>query len=188
YSSTRGLGSYRALLADPERTLRRRTDYDQLTNFMQALFRDELVPFPVEPSPAGGYSMLVAVHLLPDSDLDVVLAELLPEWKTVGLTYTVVPALGSRHASPIDSEDFARLVRAIEEGHPGVAVGPYFLPWAATDSRFYREAGIPSYGFSPFLLTVTETMQISRPNERMQLPGYLRGVALYRKLIRELAG
>lgn len=132
--------------------------------------------------------MRVAVHLLPDAELDPVLAELVPAWKTGGLTYALQRDIGSRTASPIDTPLFAQLVRAIEEAHPGVPVGPYFLPWAATDSRFYRERGIPSYGYSPFLLTVTETMQTGRPNERMQLPGYLRGVELYRKLIRELAG
>ena len=188
YASTRGLGNYRALLAQPERTIRRRSDYDQLSNFMQALFRNEIVAFPPEESAAGGFSMRVAVHLLPDAELDPVLAELVPAWKTGGLTYALQRDIGSRTASPIDTPLFAQLVRAIEEAHPGVPVGPYFLPWAATDSRFYRERGIPSYGYSPFLLTVTETMQTGRPNERMQLPGYLRGVELYRKLIRELAG
>ncbi|MEZ5313269.1 MAG: hypothetical protein R2862_06225 [Thermoanaerobaculia bacterium] len=188
YASTRGLGNYRALLAQPERTIRRRSDYDQLSNFMQALFRNEIVAFPPEESAAGGFSMRVAVHLLPDAELEPVLAELVPAWKTGGLTYVLQRDIGSRTASPIDTPLFAQLVRAIEEAHPGVPVGPYFLPWAATDSRFYRERGIPSYGYSPFLLTVTETMQTGRPNERMQLPGYLRGVELYRKLIRELAG
>lgn len=188
YAATRGLGNYRAFLAKPEQTVRRRSEYDQLSNFMQALFRNEIVAFPPEESPAGGFTMRVAVHLLPQAELDPVLAELVPDWKTVGLSYTLQPDLGSRAASPVDTPLFAQLVRAIEEAHPGVPVGPYFLPWAATDSRFYRERGIPSYGFSPFLLTVTETLQTGRPNERMQLPGYLRGIELYRKLIRELAG
>ena len=48
-------------------------------------------------------------------------------------------------------------------------------------------AGIPSYGFSPFLVTVTDTMGIARANERMPLPGFVQGVEIYRKLVRELA-
>ena len=70
--------------------------------------------------------------------------------------------------------------------HPGVAVGPYFLPWTATDSRYFRTAGIPSYGFSPFLISVTDTLQIGEPNERMQLPGFVAGVKLYRETVRRL--
>jgi acetylornithine deacetylase/succinyl-diaminopimelate desuccinylase-like protein len=77
--------------------------------------------------------------------------------------------------------------RAIRERYPDTVVGPYFLPWTATDSRFYRAAGIPSYGFSPFLITVTDTMGIARANERMPMPGFVQGVAIYRQLVRELA-
>ena len=62
-----------------------------------------------------------------------------------------------------------------------------FLPWTATDSRFYRTAGIASYGFSPFLIAVTDTMGIGRANERMPMPGFVQGVATYRQLVKELA-
>ncbi len=186
YAASRGLGSYRNLLAEPERIVRERPRYDRLTNFMRALFRNELVPFDVEPDPEGGFRLLVVVQLLPEAELDDVLAELLPEWKRLGIPFSVQPALGARSGSPVDSPDFRALVAAVRDVHPGVEVGPYFLPWTATDARFYREAGIPAYGFSPFLLAVTETLQIARPNERMQLPGFVRGVALYRALVRSL--
>ena len=96
--------------------------------------------------------------------------------------------LGARTPSPVDSADFRALERVIAEAYPETAVGPYFLPWTATDSRFFRAAGIPSYGFSPFLITVTDTMGIARANERMPMPGFVEGVAIYRKLIRRLAG
>ena len=77
--------------------------------------------------------------------------------------------------------------RGEQAEQPEVAVGPYFLPWTATDARFFRAAGLPTYGFSPFPLTVTETLQIALPNERMQLPAYVAGVALYRELVARLA-
>jgi hypothetical protein len=35
---------------------------------------------------------------------------------------------------------------------------------------------------------VTETLQMGLPNERMQLPAFLRGVEIYRELVRRLAG
>ncbi len=103
------------------------------------------------------------------------LAELLPDSLTTGTVYQIGEDLGGRTASPVDSADFLALQRAIEKAYPGTVVGPYFLPWTATDSRFWREAGIPSYGFSPFLVAVTDTMGIARANERMPLPGYRPG-------------
>ena len=125
---------------------------------MKALFRNELVPFPVEPDPAGGYRMRLFVHLLPEADRASVLADLLPESLTLGTTHHIGEDLGARAPSPVDSADFRVLQRVVEEHYPGTVVGPYFLPWTATDSRFYRAAGIPSYGFSPFLIAVTDTM------------------------------
>lgn len=187
YAASRGLGSYRQLLADPDRIVFERPRYDKLTNFMRALFRNEVVPFDVEEDPeGGGYSLTVGVQLLPEADLDTVLNELLPDWKWLGITRHVTRDLGSRASSPLDTREYRAMVESVRRDYPEVAVGPYFLPWTATDARFYREAGVPAYGFSPFLLTVTETLQIAKPNERMQLPGYLSGVARFRLLVEEL--
>ena len=187
YGPTRGLGSYQAWLADPPATLRNRPQFDRLTPFMKSLFRNELMPFAVEPDPAGGYRLRVFAHLLPEADRDAVLAELLPESVTLGTVFHIGEDAGARHASPVDSADFRALERAIAAQVPGTAVGPYFLPWTATDARFYRAAGIPSYGFSPFLIAVTDTMGIGRANERMPMPGFVQGVATYRQLVKELA-
>jgi hypothetical protein len=187
YAGSRGLGSYQALLSRPERIVANRAEYEKLTNFMQALFRDEVFPWEVEPSAGGGFELRVTLQLLPGSDFDEVVGELLPDWKGFGVARVVSAPPTGASASPTDSSLYSILVDAVLEEFPGVDVGPYFLPWAATDARFFRAAGIPAYGFSPFPLTVTETLQIGRPNERMQLPAYVRGVALYRKLIDRLA-
>ncbi len=132
--------------------------------------------------------MRVFAHLLPEADRAAVFRELLPDGLTLGAVHRIGEDLGARTPSPVDSADFRALERVIQEAYPETAVGPYFLPWTATDSRFFRAAGIPSYGFSPFLITVTDTMGIARANERMPMPGFVEGVAIYRKLIRQLAG
>ena len=89
-------------------------------------------------------------------------------------------------ASPTDSADFRTLAGAVGDAFPRAPVGPYFGPWAATDARLFRRAGIPSYGFSPFPVVVFDTVQIARPNERMQLPAFRAGVRLYRETVRRL--
>ena len=187
YGPTRGLGSFQAWLADSAATLRDPASFASLTPFMKALFRNELVPFPVDVDPTGGYRMRLFVHLLPEADRAPVLAELLPESLTLGMTYHVGEDIGARTPSPVDTQDFRALQRVVEEHYPGTVVGPYFLPWTATDSRFFRAAGIPSYGFSPFLVAVTDTMGVARANERLPLPGFVEGVAIYRQVVRELA-
>jgi hypothetical protein len=186
YGRTRGLGIYRELLAAPERLPLEMDRFERLTPFLQSLLRDEVVPFRIEPDPGGGWRLDVAVHLLPGSDLAPVLDRLLPAWKTAGLFATAPDERGARTASPLDSPEFRTVRDAISRHLPGVAVGPYFLPWAATDARYFRERGIPSYGVSPFAVMASETGGIAKPNERMQLPAYVRGVELYREIVRAL--
>jgi len=186
YSRTRGLDRYQQLLAEPDRIVADAARYAQLTSFMQSLFRDEVVPSEVTAEPDGSFLLRVSVHLLPDSDLAPVLEELLPEWKTFGVARVDLGERGARTASPVDTPLFAALEEAVRSAHPEAPVGPYFLPWTATDSRFFRAAGIPSYGFSPFLIAVSDTLQIGKPNERMQLPGFVGGLRLYRNAVLRL--
>jgi len=164
---------------DPDR-------FGGLSPFLQALFRDELFPFQVQREADGGFSLTVWFHLLPDSDLATVRSELLPDWQSFGIAASPIVELASGPASPLDHPDVVAIEDAVRERFPGVPVGPYFLPWAATDSRLFRARGIPSYGFSPFPVVVFDTLQIAKANERMQLPAFRAGIALYRETIRRL--
>ena len=74
----------------------------------------------------------------------------------------------------------------MRDEYPDAPAGPYFLAWTATDARFFRVAGVPTYGFSPFLIMNTDTLQVDRANERFALPGYVEGVELYEELVRRL--
>ena len=130
--------------------------------------------------------MRIVAQVLPASDPSRVLAELLPEGLLHGVAATEVEFPTPGAVSPLDHPAYQLLEQAVREAHPGAPVGPYFLPWAATDARFFRAAGLPSYGFSPFLLPVTDTMRIGMANERLSLPGYVDGVALYRETVRRL--
>lgn len=160
--------------------------FERLTPFLRSLFQDEIVPFRLEPESDGGWRLDLAVHLLPSSDLDAVLAELLPGWAIAGLPSTPPELRGGGAASPLDSEVYRILQRRIAAHAPGVAVGPYFPPWTATDARYFRAAGLPAYGVSPFAVMASETTGIAKPDERMQLPAYVSGVELYRELVAAL--
>jgi acetylornithine deacetylase/succinyl-diaminopimelate desuccinylase-like protein len=61
-----------------------------------------------------------------------------------------------------------------------------FLPWTATDSRFFRAHGIPSYGFTPFQVLTSDALRVGGAGERIALPAYVEGVAIYRELLRRL--
>jgi len=186
YGPTRGLDSYRRLLADPDALSRQIDRFDRLTPFLRSLFRDEVVPIRLEAEPDGTHRLEVSVHLLPSSDLSEVLGRLLPDWVRDGLVWSPPVLRGAGAASPLDHPVFRRIAETIAAERPGVSVGPYFLPWTATDARYFRAAGIPTYGVSPFAVMASETTGIARIDERMQLPAYVAGVALYRRLVADL--
>ncbi len=188
YAPSRDHQRYRALLADLADTVDHPARVAELPGYLDAMLRNEVVALPVEEDPGGGYRMRIVVRLLPGHDLAQVLPELLPDWAVHGLGLTVLPALGTAHGSPLDHPAYTALVAAVEASYPDAVVGPYFLPWNATDSRFFRAAGIPSYGFSPFLIFNTDTFRVDTTNERIGLPGFVDGVRLYVDVVERLAG
>jgi acetylornithine deacetylase/succinyl-diaminopimelate desuccinylase-like protein len=112
--------------------------------------------------------------------------ELFPAWMTHGLAVTWSELPVALHGSPVRHPVLDAIGAEIASRYPGAPAGPMFLPWTATDSRFFRRAGIPSYGFSPFLIMNTDTLQVDSANERMALPAFVDGVALYVDVVRRL--
>jgi len=186
YAPSRDRADYRELLMHPDDTIRDVTEFHQLPDYVKSMFRNEAVSFPVEADPGGGWRMLVKFHLLPGVELADVREELLPRWMTWGLTLVLDEAPSARHGSPLDHPVFAAVQETLAERYPGAPAGPWFLSWTATDSRFFRAAGVPAYGFSPFLIMSTDTLQVDQANERFALPAFVEGVGVYRDLLRRL--
>ena len=185
YASTRDREELRELLANPDATIRDVATFRKLPDYLRSFFRNEAVPFPVKEAPGGGWQLLIKIHLLPGAKLEEELPKLVPAWMLDGLSYTLdePPAVAS---SSMDHPVFQAITETLEEHYPDATSGPYFLPWTATDSRFFRSAGVPSYGFSPFLIMNTDTLQVDKANERFALPGFVEGVKVYRDLVRRL--
>jgi acetylornithine deacetylase/succinyl-diaminopimelate desuccinylase-like protein len=161
--------------------------FRQMPPYMRSPLLDEIVPFPVKEQPDGSYRMRLVAHLLPGADFEDVMQRLLPSSLTHGIDVVMEPPVGADFGSPTDSEDYLFLEAALREAHPNTPVGPYFLSWNATDARYFRQLGVPAYGFSPFLLFSSESFRADRLNERINLPGYVAGVALYVDTVRQLA-
>jgi acetylornithine deacetylase/succinyl-diaminopimelate desuccinylase-like protein len=186
YAQSRGGAPYRSLLADPGALLADPARFARLTPFMRALFRDEIAPLAPRRTPDGTWEMDVWLHLLPGSDLEARARELLPDRLFVGVSVTPLRAMEAADPSPLDHADYRTLEAAIRRRYPNVPVGPYFLPWTMTDARHFRALGLPTYGFAPFPVVVSDTQRVGKADERMQLPAFLAGVALFREAVAEL--
>ena len=188
YAASRDNQDVERILADTRRNLDHPTEFFSLPPYLKALFREDVATFPVEENPPGGYRLRLIVHLLPGSDFAEVSSRLLPDWITHGVTMTQRPPLGTDSGSPIDHLAFQTLSEVISDRIPDTTVGPYFLVWSATDARFFRQFGVPSYGFSPFLIFTTDTLRKDTLNERLGLTGYVGGVELYKEAVQRLVG
>jgi acetylornithine deacetylase/succinyl-diaminopimelate desuccinylase-like protein len=188
YAGSRDDPALRRLLAAPEALAYDRERFRRLPSYLQAMLRDEVAPFAIAAAPGGGYQMRLKLHLLPGSEAHAAVAALVPPWLTAELTTQLYDEGGADGGSPLDHPLLGAITAAVHEVYPGAVVGPLFLPRTATDARFFRAAGIPSYGFSPFPIPTTDTLIVGGGNERISLPGFAEGVAIYRRLVERVAG
>jgi acetylornithine deacetylase/succinyl-diaminopimelate desuccinylase-like protein len=70
--------------------------------------------------------------------------------------------------SPVDNELYQAIEQVARRKDPGCVVTP-FLITGATDSRFFRQIGIPCYDFSPFRLMQEDAKLVHGHNERISI-------------------
>ena len=184
YGRTRGFGRTRDFLAHPERFLTDPFRLRRVPLYLRSLIRSEAFAGDIEEHDSGEFRMPIDVQLLPGADPESTIHRLLPPHLTAGVAISIGEPEGSQSGSPADHPVFLAAVDAVHEHHPEVTVGPYFQPWSVTDARFFRLHGIPSFGFSPFLILTTDTLQVDAPNERIALPGFVEGVEIYNTFVR----
>jgi acetylornithine deacetylase/succinyl-diaminopimelate desuccinylase-like protein len=186
YGPTRDRKDLRKMMTNVEDAMGDVKAFRKLPNYIQSMVRDEAVPFKVKEAPGGGWELLIKFQLLPGEDLEAVRERLVPSWMTFGLTTMVDDPQSARAGSPLDNQVYKTIEATLRDAYPEAPVGPYFLPWTATDARFFRTMGVPAYGFSPFLIMNTDTLQVDQANERFAVPAFADGVELYKKLVRRL--
>lgn len=189
YAPTRD-GGQGEQLADPRRLLADRASFLGLPVYVRSFFVDVAVPRPVEAAPGGGYELTVSLLLLPGTDPAEAIDRLLPSWLVHGVAVRVFDEGAADHGTPADHWAFAALDRAVRERHRAATHGPLYLPRTATDARFFRAAGVPAFGFTPFNVLTPEVLELRRfgsINERIGLTGFVEGVELYRRALDRLA-
>jgi acetylornithine deacetylase/succinyl-diaminopimelate desuccinylase-like protein len=124
----------------------------------------------------------VDVRLLPDTDADAFLAELRG---ALGTNVEARVLLAAPPATPTSTDTSLHHALSRVLGREGLVV-PFFSP-GFTDSRLFRQRGIPAYGFSPFALEPPDLLGIHGADERIPLRELDRGVARFRAVVRAWA-
>jgi acetylornithine deacetylase/succinyl-diaminopimelate desuccinylase-like protein len=158
-----------------------------LPSYLQLMFRGDVRPLALEADREGnGYRLFILLALMPGDDFERAKAELLPDWMTHGVSLSFDFSSQSARESSLDHPDFAAIIEFMSRDVPNTVHGPMLIPTALTDARIFRHHGIATYGYSPFLILSTDTLQMKGPNERMALPAFLDGVRRYADLVRYL--
>jgi acetylornithine deacetylase/succinyl-diaminopimelate desuccinylase-like protein len=126
----------------------------------------------------GTASARLDIRLLPDTDAAAFLSGI---ERLLGEGFEVKSLLSSPPAPP--SPASGRLYRAVKAAlEPEGPVVPTFIA-GITDSRFFRERGIPAYGISPFKVAPEDSRGIHGPDERILLAELDRGVARMQRIL-----
>ncbi|MCB1054784.1 MAG: M20/M25/M40 family metallo-hydrolase [Acidobacteria bacterium] len=123
----------------------------------------------------------IDVRLLPDTDADRFL-ERIRQALGKDLRVEVLVTSPEVAPSPIDTEPYRVLAASLK---PEAPVIPTFIS-GFTDSRYFRERGIPAYGFSPFLFEPQVLVGIHNANEKIPVDAFDRGVARMKAAVRAL--
>jgi acetylornithine deacetylase/succinyl-diaminopimelate desuccinylase-like protein len=126
------------------------------------------------------------VRLLPDQDPKAFLAELTQviadDRIRVDTLLSFPPA-----SSPTDHELFEVLREIAARRHPGAVVSSP-LATGFTDCHYFRERGIPCYGFLPFELSDRDASMVHGNDERVSLSNLKSGARMFYEIVARLAG
>jgi acetylornithine deacetylase/succinyl-diaminopimelate desuccinylase-like protein len=92
---------------------------------------------------------------------------------------------GEGNASDTDTHEYTTIEKTLLEHYPGAIAAPYLM-LGTTDSRFFREKGVISYGFCPAVIPAEHLKSIHGTDEKIGLESMLKGVEVYKDIVTRL--
>jgi len=133
--------------------------------------------------PSGAEAEL-DIRLLPGSDPDTVIDFIKEHLADDNIKVEITRASGASESS-VDTEDFAG-IKEVYRAHYPDALTVASLLFGASDSRFFREKGIPCYGVCPMLINLEDLGIIHGIDERISEENMIKGAAVYIDIVRKL--
>ena len=120
-------------------------------------------------------------RLLPDQDVPAFKQELRDALNDPGIT--VEQLLGFTPAvSPTDNLLYRTIVDVTRQHYPDAAVVPA-VSTGFTDSHFFRDRGIASYGYAPFLIPAADESGVHGNNERLSIANIRTGTQMMYEIV-----
>lgn len=96
-------------------------------------------------------------------------------------------ARASSPASPIHPGLFAAVRKAVDANYPGATLSPR-MSSGGTDGRYFRLAGIPTYGVGSLVQVHLEDDRAHGIDERVRLDSFMRELDFWDVLLKDIAG
>jgi acetylornithine deacetylase/succinyl-diaminopimelate desuccinylase-like protein len=127
----------------------------------------------------------VDCRLLPDQDIEPFLAQLATIVGDPRVEVETIMAF-SPAVSSTDTEAYRVLEQVTRRHYPRVAVLAS-VQTGFTDSHFFRDLGIASYGYAPFIIPAADESGVHGNDERISVDNVRRGTAIMLEIVRALA-
>jgi acetylornithine deacetylase/succinyl-diaminopimelate desuccinylase-like protein len=125
------------------------------------------------------------MRLLPGESIEAVLSDLRAMIKDGKVFVEVEETPIMAVPSPVETPFFAALAQTLSDLDPSCLVTPYLTP-GATDSRYFRQAGMKAYGFMPMRLNTSELSRIHGLDERISTANLRWGMQVVYETLRKL--
>ena len=129
---------------------------------------------------------MVNCRILPGHSVEEVQKVIAQAVADPGITVTPTERDTASEPSPLDAELVAAIEKLTPEFWPGIPVIPT-MSAGATDGRFLRNAGIPTYGHSGLASDIFDVRAHGR-DERVKVEAFLMGNQYLYRLVKALAG
>ena len=126
------------------------------------------------------------VRILPGQDPDAFKARVEEQLGDDKLTVSFL-ACDRALASPFATPEFAVIEAVFSRRYPEAIVTP-FLVFGSTDSRFFREKGMISYGVGPMMLGMEDIQMVHGIDEKISEENLILGTDIYTEIVEELCG
>jgi len=128
----------------------------------------------------------VDCRLLPDQDRAAFLREFAAALNDP--TITVETIIGfSAAVSSTSSPLYQSIVDVVRRNYPAASIAPA-VSTGFTDSHWFRDLGVASFGFAPFLVPDADERGVHGNNERISVANVRKGTEMMVELVRSVAG
>lgn len=124
-------------------------------------------------------------RVLPDQDVDAFVEAVRERLADDAIQIERILAF-SAATSPIDTELFRVMQSVTQEHYPGAVVTPTVAA-GFTDSHFFRDLGIVSYGYAPVVVPTADLSGLHGNNERIGLETFHKGVQTLTEIVERFA-